>query len=349
MIDFDPLMSGKRRGISASLCRGVLRVASWGYRAAVAIRNRRFDRGVDVHRVDAPVLCVGNLTTGGTGKTPVVCLLATRLRARGIRVAIVSRGYGRGEAGVNDEAMELYDRLPDVPHVQDPDRVAAARIAIDELESQFILMDDGFGHRRLHRDADVVLVDATNPFGHGYLLPRGLMREPIESIRRAAVVILTRCDQVDRSTIDSIRRRIEAFFGGPILQSSHVAGFLRDHAATLQPIDKLIGAKVALVSAIGNPDAFERSVCGIGGDVVDHYRLPDHAAIDAETMSRLRGWAETLEADFVVCTHKDLVKLQIDRLAGKPLFALQIDLQLDDPEGHLDRCLENLIDQASDF
>lgn len=342
MIDFDPLMSGHRRGPAALVIRGGLRVASWGYRAAVAVRNRKFDRGQGIERIDAPVLCVGNLTTGGTGKTPVVCTIATRLRDRGIRVAIVSRGYGRGEAGVNDEAMELYDRLPDVPHVQDADRVAAAKIAVDELDSQFILMDDGFGHRRLHRDANVILIDATRPFGYGYLLPRGLLREPIHSIRRAALVILTRCDQVDASTLTQIEKRIRSAYSGPILHSCHIAGSLRDHLGGQHTIDGLIGRSIGLISAIGNPDAFEHSIKSLGGNVVAHRRLPDHAAMDAETMSDLRQWASATPAEMLVCTHKDLVKLQVDRLGGKSLLALQIDLRLQDPDGELDRLLDTI-------
>ena len=129
------------------------------------------------------MISVGNLTTGGTGKTPVVCFLAKWFRGNGIRVGIVSRGYGRGDADANDEALELYARLPDVPHVQDPDRVAAATIAVDELEVQLILMDDGFQHRRLHRDLDLVVIDATEPFGFGHLLPRVYCENPSRGFR----------------------------------------------------------------------------------------------------------------------------------------------------------------------
>ena len=138
-------MSGKRRDPIAMVVRVMLRMASVPYGIVVRRRNHNYDRQVaDIQRCDIPVISVGNLTTGGTGKTPIVCLLAKRLRERGLRVAIVSRGYGRGDADANDEAMELHARLPDVPHIQNPDRVAAAQVAVEELEAQIILMDDGF-------------------------------------------------------------------------------------------------------------------------------------------------------------------------------------------------------------
>ena len=150
---YKSILSGERTDLTAAVMRGGLAGLSVPYGAAVARRNRRYDRGhAEVHDCGVPVISVGNLTTGGTGKTPIVCYLANWFRKRGKRVAIVSRGYGRGDADHNDEALELYSRLPDVPHIQDPDRVAAARIAVEELESELILMDDGFQHRRLHRD-----------------------------------------------------------------------------------------------------------------------------------------------------------------------------------------------------
>ena len=342
--DVHPWVDGRRRGWAATTLRGGLRIVSWGYRAVVAIRNRRYDRGRHIESIGVPVLCVGNLTTGGTGKTPAVAAVCRRLRQRGVRVAIVSRGYGRGEAGVNDEAMELYDRLPDVPHVQDPDRVAAARIAVRELESEFIVMDDGFGHRRLHRDADVVLIDATCPWGHGFVLPRGLMREPPSSLGRAALVMLTRCDQVDAPEVESIRRAVAGHFAGPVLTSRHRASGLRRDGGDTAALDHLAGQPVALFSAIGNPAAFERSVAAAGMTVVGHRRMPDHAAIDSEAMEGLRRWIGGLETPpaAIVCTHKDLVKLRTDRVAGKPLWALQIDLDLDDPGGELDRLIDRL-------
>src|SRR5262249_25329340 len=132
---------------------------------------------------------------GGTGKTPCVEYIARFYREMGLLVAILSRGYG-AEHGPNDEALVLEENLPDVPHLQGADRVGLARAAVQELESEVLVLDDAFQHRRLARDLDIVLVDATNPWGHGHLLPRGLLRESPHGLRRAGVVVLTRCDQV---------------------------------------------------------------------------------------------------------------------------------------------------------
>lgn len=346
--DHRPWLSGQRRGVVAAFVRTLLWIASQGYGVAVRIRNWRYDRHPELAtRCGVPVISVGNLTTGGTGKTPVVRFLARRLRDRGIRVSIVSRGYGGGETGINDEALELEACLPDVPHVQDPDRVAAARVAIDELETELILMDDGFQHRRLHRDLDVLVVDASCPFGFGHLLPRGLLREPLGSLRRADLVIVSRAGDVDGETLDRLRTRLRRIAPGvPIVTSEHAPAGLLKHPGEREPLGILDGGSVAVFSAIGNPDAFVRTVRGCGADVVARRDFPDHDPYSPETVRALDGWLRTAAggASMAVCTHKDLVKLRTDRLGGLPLRALQIELQILSEEAYLssliERCLE---------
>src|SRR5262249_31870064 len=151
-----------------------------------------------------PVISVGNLTMGGTGKTPCVEYVSRRLSDRGHRVAILSRGYGEGD-GPNDEALVLEQDLPDVPHLQGADRVALAHMAVDELESEVIVLDDGFQHRRLGRSLDLVLIDATQPWGHGFLCPRGLLRESPGELARAHVLIITRCDHISEHELAIVR------------------------------------------------------------------------------------------------------------------------------------------------
>lgn len=347
--DHRPWLSGQRRGIVAAFVRTLLWIASQGYGVAIRIRNRRYDRRPQVAvRCGVPVISVGNLTTGGTGKTPVVRFLARRLRDRGIRVSIVSRGYGGGEAGINDEALELEACLPDVPHVQDPDRVAAARVAVDELDTELILMDDGFQHRRLHRDLDVLIVDASCPFGFGYLLPRGLLREPLGSLRRADLVIVSRARAVDDESLRQLRTGLRRIAPGvPIVTSEHAPAGLLKHPGEREPLRSLDGASVALVSAIGNPDAFERTVRGCGANVVARRDLPDHDPYSPETVRALDGWLRTsaTAASMAVCTHKDLVKLRTDRLGGLPLRALQIELEILSDEA----CLTSWIGRAGDL
>ncbi|MEX0825101.1 MAG: tetraacyldisaccharide 4'-kinase [Pirellulaceae bacterium] len=327
------VMSGQRRGLSASGLRVVLRLASVAYGAAVCWRRWRYDRGrAEIHRVDVPVISVGNLTTGGTGKTPLVCFIAQQLRGAGLRVALVSRGYGRGEAALNDEALELEQRLPDVPHIQDPDRVKAAEIAIEELASQVIVLDDGFQHRRLHRDLEIVVIDATCPFGFGALLPRGMLREPLSSIRRAEIAILSRCDAVDPERRAAIRERyFELNERLAWFESAHrprrLIGF-RGATTIEKSLGALRGKRIAAFCGIGNPDAFAATIRQCQADLVAFKPLSDHAVFDQQTMGALVDWLQSLDSiDWVLCTHKDLVKVRADRLAGINLFAVQIDLE----------------------
>ncbi len=353
MISFDheAIMSGRRKGLVAATMRGILWTASFPYRAAVTVRNRRYDRGkAEICRSEVPVISVGNLTTGGTGKTPIVCALAKWFRQRGVRVAIVSRGYGSDGQDSNDEAKELHARLPDVPHVQDPDRVEAARVAVEELDCQVILMDDGFQHRRLHRDLNIVVIDVTRPFGFGHLLPRGLLREPIGGLRRADLVVLSRCSSVSESELDRIEDRVRHFGRDsvPIVRCDHRPSELLEFPDQKIPIDQLKGKRVATICAIGNPAAFESTVRSCGAEIKATYRLPDHAAFQRETIDALRQWIASKgdEFDQIVCTHKDLVKLQVDRLEGKPVRAVLIDLSFRADETTTLECeLESIADR----
>jgi len=349
-MDHRPIMSGKRKDPVAMAMRVLLRVASVPYGIVVRRRNRNYDRQVaDIHQCEVPVISVGNLTTGGTGKTPIVCLLAKWFRGRGLRVAIVSRGYGRGDADTNDEAMELHARLPDVPHIQNPDRVAAAQIAVEELEAQIILMDDGFQHRRLHRDLDIVVIDATCPFGYGFQLPRGLLRESMEGLRRADAVLITRCQAVESTVIDSIRHTIATYNAEvPILASNHTPIGLLEYPETNLPLTTISQQNVGVLSAIGNPEAFEHTVRQCGATVQHARHLTDHDPYAPETVASLRNWAENLgdKISYIVCTHKDLVKLQTDRLGGKHLVALQIELTLQKDARVFEEMLEGLAEQT---
>lgn len=346
-------MSGRQRGLVAAALRGVLCIASVPYGLVVGWRNRGFDAGSRlIQRVEVPVVSVGNLTTGGTGKTPIVCYLAKWFRRSGTRVAIVSRGYGRGDGDENDEALELHERLPDVPHVQDPDRVAGATLAIDEFLSQVILLDDGFQHRRLHRDLEIVVIDATCPFGYGYLLPRGLLREPRSSLKRANVVIVTRVGAVSEDAVAAIEQQIRRYQpSAPIVLSDHQPTGLLEFPDVTLPIEKMDGRRVAAVSAIGNPDAFEDSLRRCGATVVASRQLPDHDPYSPETVAGLRDWIRSLGTtiELVVCTHKDLVKLATDRLGGVPLQALIIELAITRGAEELDAALAAIQEQVTDW
>jgi tetraacyldisaccharide 4'-kinase len=339
------LVSGERRGLGAGLERLGLRLASLPYGWAVGLRNRLFDCGwKHSQRAPAPVVSIGNLTVGGTGKTPCVEYVARRLREGDRQVAILSRGYG-SQQGPNDEAQVLEDNLPDVPHLQGPDRVALARIAVEELESDVLVLDDGFQHRRLARDLDLVLLDATRPWGFGYLLPRGLLREAPAGLRRAGAVLLTRCDQVDSSTVAALRARVEKLAPhAPIVETSHQPMAWVDAAGRTKPIEHGKGQAVAAFCGLGNPEAFRQTLQNLGMTVQAFRTFPDHHAYTRPDVEALRTWARQEATDgVVVTTQKDLVKLRLTRLGDRELWALRIQLRIHAGQDALDRKLKEAL------
>ena len=314
------------------------------------------DQHAAVKSVSVPVISIGNLTTGGTGKTPMVVWLSRFLRSLDQRVAIVSRGYGMNrndpQASQNDEAMELEMRLPDVPHLQDPDRHKVATIAVEELESQIIVLDDGFQHRRLHRNLDIVLIDATNPFGFNRLLPRGLLREPISSLNRADVAIVTRCDLVEHEKVEAIRRKIAAsapdlFIATAITRPNH----WQQNDGTTAELKHLNQQKVYVCCAIGNPDGFVSTLKKLGAasndcdsiQVVGQSFFADHHHFSRKELKEIADQAKSLNADAIVCTHKDLVKLAVNQLNGLPVYALIVETCFQSGEKELISQVENVI------
>jgi tetraacyldisaccharide 4'-kinase len=330
---FHDIVSGCRRGPVAAVARGGLWLASLGYGVGVRWRNRRFNRRGSV-RAAVPVISVGNLTLGGTGKTPCVEYLARFFRERDIRVTIMSRGYG-ADHGPNDEALVLEENLPDVPHLQGPDRVALSATAVEELEAELLILDDGFQHRRLHRDLDIVLIDATNPWGHGFLFPRGLLREPKSSLRRAGIVILTKCGHVADEGVNPLRREVQRHIqpGTSIIASDHrPVAWQREGGSECEP--RILASRpAAAFCGLGSPESFRRTLADLG--IVPHLwrTFPDHHAYTRSDIDELRQWAAQLPSDGVVMTtQKDAVKLRVGELAGRELWALRIGLVMQSKE-----------------
>lgn len=324
------VISEKESGGFAKFCRGCLWLATFPYRWIVAIRNRRFDQGKGVARARVPVISIGNLTTGGTGKTPLVCYLATRLRQLDLRVSILSRGYGANESGVNDEALELEMRLPDVPHLQDPNRKKIADIATEELAAEVLLLDDGFQHRKLHRDIDIVVVDATNPFGFGHLLPRGLLREPIQNIERSDIAVINRCNFVDDTSISAIKKELRKFKPTlPIALAWTVADKLVDCDGNAFDMKDFKGKSVAAICGIGNPSGFQSTLEQLGVNVIASKEFPDHHRYSRVDIEQISEWVETLDGcHALLCTQKDLVKIKLRKVANVDLFAVQISTKI---------------------
>jgi tetraacyldisaccharide 4'-kinase len=269
--------------------------------------------------VPVPVVSVGNLSAGGTGKTPCVAFLARELQRRGLHPGILSRGYRAAGAadGENDEARMLARSLDAVERVQDPDRVRGAERLI-ERGVDVIVLDDGFQHRRLRRDLDLVLVDATRPWGLPAppdggapvraCLPRGLLREPPGALARADALIVTRADQVAPAALERLRTELEACAPGkPLLAGVHrPARLTAPDGSALAPA-ALAGRTVDLVSALGNPEAFQRTVEALGATVGAHRTFPDHHAYGARDLDGL-GPAVDRER-WLVTSEKDAVKL----------------------------------------
>ena len=277
-----------------------------------------------------PVISIGNLTTGGTGKTPLVVAVAKLLRQQSKRVALISRGYGSDpdQPGRNDEAMELEHRLPDVPHLQDPDRFAMATVAVEELESEVLLLDDGFQHRQLHRDLDIVTIDATNPFGFGRLLPRGLLREPVKSLQRADLVVVTRSNLVETSVLDSLIKDLQRWVDSEkILVTEMKLVEAINASGDIKPLAELLDQSTFLFSAIGNPTGFEQTLLQQSANLVGHEVFTDHHRFDREDFMRIGDAAKRASAQQILCTHKDLVKVGADRIGGLPVYAVLIEVK----------------------
>jgi tetraacyldisaccharide 4'-kinase len=339
------VVRGEKRGLWPALQRLALSAASLPYSLAVRVRNSAHDRGwLRQHRVGVPVVSIGNLTAGGTGKTPCVEYVARFYRHRDLLVAILSRGYG-AEDGPNDEALVLEENLPDVPHLQGADRVRWAEAAIEELDSEVLLLDDGFQHRRLARDLDLVLIDAIDPWGGGHLLPRGLLREPLSGLRRAHVVVLTRCDQVERPDLDRVRQRIARLAPAlPIVETTHHPEELLDSEGERTATDQLHGRPIAAFCGIGNPEAFRRTLHDLRADLCDFRTFPDHHPYRRNDVEELRRWAGGLPRDaWIVTTQKDLVKLRIRDLGHRYLTALCVRLRVEDGQDVLHRHLEAVL------
>lgn len=313
------------------MLRGLLAIASWPYGLAVSLRNACYDwRLARVRRVGALVISVGNLTLGGTGKTPLVEWLVRWFHLRGARVAIVSRGYKARSGAPNDEALELAEKLPDVPHVQKSRRVAGASLAILEHQAEVIVLDDAFQHRRIHRDLDIVMLDALEPFGFERVFPRGMLREPVSGLRRADVVVLSRSDAVSAAQREAIRRRVSGL--APRARWLEVVPsprHLLSADGAHQSLSRIAGQQVAAFCGIGNPAGFRHTLSRCGCRLVDFRTFPDHHPYPAEDLDSLRRWAAGLsDVAAILCTHKDLVKINARQLGGVPLWAVVIELEI---------------------
>ena len=330
----------------------VLRPAAWIYGLATAWRNRRYaagDRPTD--QLAHPVLAVGNLTVGGTGKTPVVAHLAAELQRRGWRPAILSRGYrrqgehgetvavvsdgttiflGPGDAG--DEPVLLARRLPGVPVLCHRHRGVAGRWAEANLVVNLFILDDGFQHRALHRDCNLLLLDGAEPLGNGRLLPAGPLREHPRGMRRADLILLTRCAApADALPPDAARHAP----GVPVFSSKFdPAGLVDGDGRAIGALDTLRGRRAAAFCGLARPETFFRMLESAGIALVSRLAFADHQTYDAATRERIATACRRDTPDVLLTTEKDLVKLS-PRPWPCPLHAVAIAVRVHQP-GWLD-------------
>jgi tetraacyldisaccharide 4'-kinase len=317
------------------------------YGLVVVVRNWLFDHGYRRSvNIGVPVISVGNITVGGTGKTPLVALIASRLSAGGKLIAIVSRGYRRKSNGPviisdgntifvdailgGDEPVELAQKVPKAIVGVDARRVRISRMIVNRWKPDVIIMDDGFQHRMLHRSCDCVVVDAHDMPDETRMLPSGWRREPLRSLRRADLVVVSRWNEgID---IGRIRTNLQRYTDAPIVVCRYVPAAMQDitHNSTLE-LERVRGRKCAAFCGVGSPEGFDRTLSELGvaiGPVIhfaDHHFYTDRDAEKIAEVARLHG------AELIITTEKDAVRFTrsfMERFeATTPLVAITMSVQ----------------------
>lgn len=353
VMDYREIVSGEARGVTASAARAGLAILETLYAPAVALRNYWYDfiPGAAAH-VDVPVISVGNITMGGTGKTPLTAAVVERAVSRGVKTAIISRGYHAKPGELNDEGKELTTRIPDCVYVQNHKRAQAAA-ALCALENssrpQLIVLDDGFQHRRLARQLDIVLVDALNPFGYNRICPRGFLRESLSALRRAHCVVITRADRVAESELKRIEEKVLSYNRNLVLaRASHRPGVLRALSGQTEPLSTVAGKRVLAFCGLGNPDGFRQTVQSLDCNIVEFKSYPDHHLYSESDEKEITALAEQVQADAVVCSMKDFVKLSPTLLQLPiPIYGIEIDMAFLSGEEEFWNLVDSVIAPAS--
>jgi tetraacyldisaccharide 4'-kinase len=318
----------------------ILSALSLPYRAAVYLRGVFFRLHIFKRkRISCPVISIGNLTLGGTGKTPTVIQVAQLLKSNNRRPVVVSRGYGRkDEAEIlvvsdgrsvlvdvqtgGDEPVMMGSMLPGIPVVVGRKRYQAALLALERFNPDVVVLDDGFQHLPLKRDLDIVLVDAGNPFGNGRLFPAGILREPMNALKRAHAVLITKTDgTLDVGTLkETIRRHTRA----RIFTSRQVPVDLIDcRSAEIKPLTDLRGSRVLALSGIARPDSFTSTLTSLGADVAAVCTYPDHFVYQRSDLAAIFRKAADEKVSMIITTEKDAIRLK--KLQADGVWALRIE------------------------
>lgn len=342
-------------GLFPHLIMGILYIFSLIYGLLVNIKLAGYKYGIfQKQKLDCFVISLGNVTVGGTGKTPTAQRLARDIRDMGYRVVILNRGYRakwHGEVGIvsdgkrlhmdaaeaGDEAYMLAKHLPEVPVLIGAERAKTGRYAIEHFGAEVAILDDGYQHWQLERDLDILLVDAVNVFGNGYILPRGTLREPISHISRADICLMTKVDQAAAGSCDYIRETVHRYNPeARIVESIHqprcfipLTEWYVNIASQGIDIAQMRGKRIMAVSAIGNPASFEQTLSNLGAVIIESLRYPDHHDYAMSEMTDIFQQAENAGAEAIVITEKDAVKIPADVAREKwsiPIYVICVEV-----------------------
>jgi len=353
---FDYIAYRRDAGFFCRILFSPLYLLSILYGTAVKARLALYSSGLlKAGRLGCKVVSVGNITVGGTGKTPTVEFISRNLQERGFRVAILSRGYRRAGKGIGivsdgkeiflgpdeagDEPYMLARRLKTVPVLVGTDRYELGRYALERFPLDVVVLDDGFQHIRLKRDLDILLVDGEKGLGNGQMLPRGPLREPLSGIKRAGVVLINKASPESAGIADSI---MEIHSVPALFKSCYRAERLVSlWSGEQKGLERLSSAKVLALSAIANPPSFLNLLLSLGGTVVSEVSFSDHYSYTTRDLGGVIDKARMAGADFIVTTEKDAVKLgHLDPRMETPIYYLEIGL---DMHGEEQRFMEAII------
>ncbi len=339
-------MSDKLNGAVANILKFFLLLLSLIYHCVIkAIACLYKVKALRPYRPPCKVMSVGNLTLGGTGKTPLVLAIARRLKGSGKRLAILIRGYkGDAALGTSDEAELLKRHLPDIPILVGRDRIKTAKEAIGSYGADIILLDDGFQHWRLSRDIDILTLDIKEPFGNGRLIPRGILREPLSALKRADIFMLTKVgpDGDSIAKAQGLKNRISTINKDAIVfTSSYIPTLLYDiFEGKSISISEIGGKDLALICGIADPESFEETVKSFGAEIALRFYFLDHHRYTAKDMKMIINKCKNKSIDTVITTEKDVPRLanivhspqSIVHSSGVKFLALGVELKIDDEE-----------------
>ena len=365
------LVHGEEPGILAVFLLGLLRTFSFIYGFGVKVKLYLYKNQIlKQHKLNCQVISLGNITVGGTGKTPTAQRLATIIHEMGYRVVILNRGYRAGWSGqvglvsdgrkiymtateAGDEAYLLAKSLPGIPVVIGKNRIITGEYAVHQLKADVIILDDGYQHWQLARDLDIVLIDTLNMFGNNFLLPRGTLREPLCNLARAHAFLLTKVDQSTNDSKDIIHSALARYNDKAlVVESIHqpkcfveIEEWYKGQRITNVALETIRGQKVVALSAIGNPSSFEQTILDMGAAEVCGVRYADHHDYTMAEMQEIMQRGVDEKAYALITTEKDAVKIPAEFIHSArplPLYVLSIAVHFTEGYGDLMKLIENV-------